>query len=164
MYLTSLSRVKKNINVKVVSRVGKHMKQHGVEKSTIADNCLHGPQKQESAGINLTALFMKCCLPKYLSDDIERLQKRALRIIYPWMSYTDSLEESCLPRLSERRQLLTYKLFNEITRDQSHKLRSLLPSENNCVYQLRRKRQLNVPRAKTDQFMNSFIVSNCKYF
>jgi hypothetical protein len=103
-------------------------------------------------------------LPKYLSDDIERLQKRALRIIYPWMPYTDSLEESGLPRLFERRQLLTCKLFNEITRDQSHNLRSLLPSENNCSYQLRRKRQLNVPRAKTDRFMNSFIVSNCKYF
>jgi hypothetical protein len=73
-------------------------------------------------------------LPKYLSDDIERLQKRALRIIYPWMPYTDSLEESGLPRLFERRQLLTCKLFNEITRDQSHNLRSLLPSENNCSY------------------------------
>lgn len=103
-------------------------------------------------------------LPKYLSDDIERLQKRALRIIYPWMPYTDSIEESGLSRLSERRQLLTCKLFNEITQDQSHKLRSLLPSENNCKYQLRHKRQLNVPRAKTDRFKNSFIVSNSNIF
>ena len=36
-------------------------------------------------------------LPGYLSEDLERLQKRALRIIYPSMSYNQALEFSGLP-------------------------------------------------------------------
>ena len=104
--------------------------------------------------LNMHAQFITTRYPSTYQTTLKGLQKRPLRIIYPWMPYTDSLEESGLPRLFEWRQLLTGKLFNEITQDQSHKLRSLL----------RRKRKLNVPRAKTDRFMNSFIVSNCKYF
>ena len=33
-------------------------------------------------------------LPKYLSDEIERVQKRALRIAYPFAHYKDGLIES----------------------------------------------------------------------
>ena len=50
-------------------------------------------------------------LPGYLSEDLERLQKRALRIIYPGMSYNQALEFSGLPTLFERREEISSKLF-----------------------------------------------------
>ena len=44
-------------------------------------------------------------LPKYLSDDIERIQKRALTIICdPDLSYSEKLSTSCLQSLASRRQ------------------------------------------------------------
>ena len=49
-----------------------------------------------------------------LSDVLEQLQKRALRIIYPFQSYSEALRASGLPRLSERREHLTRKLFVEV--------------------------------------------------
>ena len=38
-------------------------------------------------------------LSKYLSEELERIQKRALLIIYPFASYTDDLEKCDLPYL-----------------------------------------------------------------
>jgi len=43
-------------------------------------------------------------LPGYLSEDLERLQKRALQIIYPGMSYNQALEFSGFPTLFKRRE------------------------------------------------------------
>ena len=53
-------------------------------------------------------------LPQYLSDVIERIQKRALRIIYPQLSYQDALDMLELQTLSTRRGDLCKKLFNSI--------------------------------------------------
>ena len=85
-------------------------------------------------------------LPKYL--EIEKLQRRALTIIYPWWPDSDALKQSGLSRLSERRQHLTSKLFSETTQDPTNSLRSLLLPENNCRYQFRRKRTFIAPRTK----------------
>ena len=56
-------------------------------------------------------------LPGYLSEDLERLQKRALRIIYPGMSCNQALEFSGLPTLFKRREEISSKLFNEVVGD-----------------------------------------------
>ena len=45
-------------------------------------------------------------LSKYLSIDLGRIQKRALRIIYPFASYADVLEMCDLPSLYDRRDTL----------------------------------------------------------
>ena len=75
-------------------------------------------------------------LPQYLSADLERLQKRALRIIFPGLSYKEALNASNLPTLKERMELLTTTLFKEAVENKSHKLNKLLqpsPSfEKNC--------------------------------
>ena len=99
-------------------------------------------------------------LPKYLSDDLERLQKRALRIIYPFTTYPEALAASNLTTLYDRRNALTTKLFNEISSNVNHKLHNLLPKSNSCNVNLRRKRSFNVPVCKTNRSMNSFIYSN----
>ena len=59
-------------------------------------------------------------LPKYLSDDLERLQKRALRIILPEKTYAAVLESSGLTTMHDRRQTLT---------DQSGFLATLSPTK-----------------------------------
>ena len=50
-------------------------------------------------------------LPNYLVTDIERIQKRAMRIIFPALSYDESLSVAELVPLEARRQQLTDKLF-----------------------------------------------------
>ena len=100
-------------------------------------------------------------LPAYLSAELEQLQKRAMRIIFPFVPYSDALHEANLETLSRRRRSITTKLFDSITCNSDHKLHELLPPRNNCESNLRRKRNFNVPLAKTKRLKNTFIYSNC---
>ena len=45
-------------------------------------------------------------LPKFLTDELEHIQKRALKIIVPHLPYSESLIDLMLPTLEERRELL----------------------------------------------------------
>lgn len=98
-------------------------------------------------------------LPKYLSEDLEKLQKRALRIIYPNMKYSDALKTAGLASLHERRESLTTGLFQQIMENENHKLHALLPNRNSSSVSLRRKRVFNIPPYKTLRFKNSFLMS-----
>ncbi|KAL9966596.1 hypothetical protein ACROYT_G024698 [Oculina patagonica] len=53
-------------------------------------------------------------LPAYLSRELEAVQKRAMRIIFPFFTYEEALDKASLVTLSGRRQALTDKLFNNI--------------------------------------------------
>ena len=66
-------------------------------------------------------------LPQNLSNNLERLQKRALRIIYPDLSYAEALVAGGITSLYERRQVLSETLFDQIMQDPSHKLHDLPP-------------------------------------
>ena len=59
-------------------------------------------------------------LPQYLVKDIERIQKRALRIIYPELTYSVALGNSGISTLKNRREYLSSKLFNEIASNNNH--------------------------------------------
>ena len=99
-------------------------------------------------------------LTNYLSQDLERIQKRAFRIILPWVSYEDALQSTGLRRLSHRRGGLSDKLFEEIVTDDSHKLYNLLPPRNETVNMtLRSSHRFNVA-FQTNRFKNSFIIHN----
>ena len=67
-----------------------------------------------------------CNLPLYLSGEIERIQRRALRIIFPGWNYNEGLAKAGLPALYDRRHTLCKDLFNKIAHG-SHKLSHLLP-------------------------------------
>jgi hypothetical protein len=73
-----------------------------------------------------------CGLTKSLSDDIERVQQRCLRIVLPLLSYSDALVVSGLQRLSVRREAAVISIFNDIKK-QSHVLHHLLPVEHSKV-------------------------------
>ena len=66
---------------------------------------------------------------------IERVQKRAVRIVYPDLSYREALADANLMSLFERREHLCITLFNQIIEsDGQHKLAGLLPQRNTILY------------------------------
>lgn len=96
-------------------------------------------------------------LPQYLSVDLERCQRRALRIIYPDCSYNEALLLTGLVPLHNRREFLCDKLFNSILSNPSHKLYSLLPPKNECEVNLRSQHSFTTRRLHTIRTRNSFI-------
>ena len=103
-------------------------------------------------------------LPKYLSDDIERIQRRAMRIIFTSLSYCEAMDKAGIPTLSERRESLSIKLLEDIVGNEHHKLANLLPPmASSHARRLRNKRRFNTPVCRTDRFMNSFIISHAMY-
>ena len=99
------------------------------------------------------------CLPAYLSKDIESIQRRAMRISFPSLSYKEALVEAGLISLSVRRQSLTDKLFTKVTTDRENKLHHLLPEQRTCHYNLRNQRRFK-PVFKTNRCKSSFIIHN----
>ena len=79
-------------------------------------------------------------LPHYLSDVLEKLQKRALRIVYPDLSYTQALDVSGITTLHERRDETSVLLFQQVLENSNHKLHQLLPPQNNSNICSRQKR------------------------
>ena len=100
-------------------------------------------------------------LPQYLSDQIERVQKIALAIINPGVSYDTNLVKFDLTTLSTRRSSLCSKLFDSISKP-AHRLHSLLPPRNESKYSLRRSHQFNLPNINTERYKRTFIPSMCR--
>ncbi|KAK2564065.1 hypothetical protein P5673_012286 [Acropora cervicornis] len=60
-------------------------------------------------------------LPKYLSEELDNIQRCALRIIFPVLGYQEAVKECNITTLYQQRQLLTKRLFNEIRDNSCHK-------------------------------------------
>ena len=107
-----------------------------------------------------------CCqlfhrsLPSYLSDDLERIQRRAMRIVFPYLSYNEALKEANIPTLFDRREMLSIDLFKDMVDNKNHKLAELLPPRNVCNRNLRNERIFTVPICRTNRFKDSFIMSH----
>jgi hypothetical protein len=91
------------------------------------------------------------------------IQKRALRIIFPWVPYGEALSVAGLQQLSIRRQRFTHKHFHEIESNDSHRLHNLLPPRNLNHFSLRTKHKFNV-NFQTERHMKTFIVHNLLKF
>ena len=74
-----------------------------------------------------------------------RVQKRVLSIVSPGEPYHRNLEIVQLTTLHQQRHDLCDKLFNQIMRDQSHKLFHLLPQRYQLKYNLRGKKIFDIP-------------------
>ena len=96
-------------------------------------------------------------ITQYLLDEIERIQKRALEIIHPDLSYRESLEATLLPSLSQRRHKLCQSYFGKMT-NPSHKLYYLLPEKRNNS--LRNNANFTQFQYFSNHFKNSFIPSS----
>ena len=110
-------------------------------------------------------------IPAYLSEAIERVQKRALNIIYPEAeSYAHALQLGKLDRLDDRRVLLCYKYMAKM-KSPSHPLHHLLPSPllDAPNYTLRQKTQKyylfrNMQVCRTKRVEDFFTFKFFKWF
>ena len=107
--------------------------------------------------------FFHFALPSYLSNSLERIQKRVLSIIYPHTSYADCLDKCGIKTLCDRRVDACEKLFNEITTTPVANMHDLIPSRYFPNYNLRHSRTFVPPQTKTIRFRNTFIPSSVKY-
>lgn len=98
-------------------------------------------------------------LPAYLSEDIERIQKRVLSIILPDMSYQDCLDRLGLPTLKERRNELCKRLFDSIANNSGHKLHNLLQEMNKATACDNREHIIYHARAQTA--LDSHLCMQC---
>ena len=100
-------------------------------------------------------------LPAYLNDDLERVQRRAMSIISPGVSYHQNLELCNLSSLQERRKDQCSKLFHSIASDPTDKLHKLLPPRHEAEYNLRRTHMFDLPHMHMDRFKRTFILAAC---
>ena len=91
------------------------------------------------------------------SDDIERVQKRCLKIVLPDLSYSNALSLCRLDRLDIRRERLTRELFEEIKKP-NHIVHNCLAVKNNtATATLRSSYQYIRPRCYNNRPAKSFI-------
>ena len=104
--------------------------------------------------------------PKIFSyNELERVEKRALIIMCPSLSYDEALTHTEIAPLSVHHSNICPTLFNEIQSDSDHKLRVLLPASHQaCKYSsLRRTRKFGIPKINTKRARNSFIIKSSFY-
>ena len=93
-----------------------------------------------------------------LSKDIERVQKRCLKVIYPTLSYSEALEESGLVRLDTRREDITQSTFKEL-KCPTHQLHYMLPPRKVSTSQmtLRPTYPFSAPKCKKTRYGRDLI-------
>ena len=95
-------------------------------------------------------------LNKHLTENIETVQKRVLKCIYPGNDYADILCLTNLPCLKERRDSLCKKYFQNIM-ETTHRLNYLLPCQRCNQYDVRRFNKYPLPEIRTNRYRNSLI-------
>ena len=98
-------------------------------------------------------------LLQYLKNELVRIEKRALSIILPSMSYNKACEVLGITPITEHHSQLCSKLFDAIVTDPKHKLHGLLPQENNASYNFRNNRPFVLPRVHTNRANNTSMLA-----
>ena len=116
----------------------------------------------ERSVIDYAAPVFHHALPSYLSQELERVQKGAMRIISPGIEHQQVLALMSLPTVAEHHQNICVRTFKSIMSDSNHKLRKLLPPLYKSNYNLRHARTFILPHCKTNRFKNSFFIASCR--
>ena len=95
-------------------------------------------------------------LPKYLSDNIEMIQKKALKSIFPNKGYDDILNGIGMCTLRERRNVICAQYFKNM-QGNSHKVHHLLPEERCIHYDMRRENKYPLTQNRTNRYGKSLI-------
>ena len=86
-------------------------------------------------------------------SDMERVQRRAMNIIYPNTPYIEALANAQLTYLKQRRAQLCENFFTQIEQPQ-HKLHKLLPKPRTTTHNTRCRTRYSLPRVKTNRTKN----------
>ena len=93
------------------------------------------------------------------SEDIERVQKCALKTIFPEAEYELSLQVSSLERLDDRQGKLDSAKFSKI-QNPDHRLNRLLPARNENVKQSHHGNpEYPQPKFNNKRFKKNFVIS-----
>ena len=97
-------------------------------------------------------------LPKYLSQDLERIQSRALAIIFPLIPYVNALTRAGIPTLQERRTTACTKFVLKVSPENPlHPLIHKRIISQSSPYNLRPKPNATLV-TKTNRFGNFVSV------
>ena len=102
-------------------------------------------------------------LSKQHQHDIERVQKRALHIIEPNLTYQQALRTLSLPTLEDRRHELCKKCYIKIC-EPENPLHSLLPPKRDLSHNIRGQKDRINPKLRTKRAEGSFIHYGVKHF
>ena len=92
-------------------------------------------------------------LPKYLWCELERVQKRALSIICPSLSYDEALHvEAGIPTIFSYCEDICDKVFNAALGNKDNKLNRLLTEANKAPYLLRKSPTLCTSKVEDGPF------------
>ena len=80
-------------------------------------------------------------IQNFLSEDIERIQKRALNFIVPFSSYVEALKITGITTLYDRRESLCDQFFRQNMNND--KMTDLFPDPYTSNYGLRLQRKFN---------------------
>ena len=107
----------------------------------------------------MPGLELRCS--RLLKEEVERIQKRALRIIHPDLSYREVMKRNGIQSLSQRRNDICMSYFKKLLHPK-HKLHELVPDrrENLVNYTLGNDNHVNLIDYKTNRFRNSFLPSS----
>ena len=72
-------------------------------------------------------------LAKYLMQELERIQKRAMSIICPGVSYHEALVIMNFKELATHHDEICESLFHTIVNDNNHRLYRLLPAQHESI-------------------------------
>ena len=108
-------------------------------------------------------IYLSHILTQYLTDDIERVQIRAMRIIFLGLSYGDALVCSQLPTLKDRRNDICLRFFKSMEKS-DHKLHHLFPNSRTSRYSLRKPRKYESVQTKTNRADGALVNWCLKHF
>ena len=94
-------------------------------------------------------------IQQYLCEDIEKIQKRALRIILPSQNYDEALITTNITSLRDRREKLCEHFFEKNIDNEN--LKDLLPQTILSGYDLRPICKYHNYVCRTERFKNSFL-------
>ena len=95
-------------------------------------------------------------LTSKLDDEVEKIQRRAIRIICPRLSYAAGLVELKLPTLFDRRETLCKSFYSKVLRAPNN-LNALMPDPVQSQYNLRKTRKFPIFKCRTKRFQDSFL-------
>ena len=96
-------------------------------------------------------------IPQHLNHQIEQVQRRALRIALPHLSYSHGLEAMNIQTLNQRREEHCHKLYKKIFIQEDNKLKNLIPVPKLHKYSLRTPRTFDLIKCRTERLKSSFI-------
>ena len=111
----------------------------------------------------IRSLLEYCCivwhhaLPSYLSQELECIQKRALKIIVPALSYSEARQFLNLRTLDERRNELCVKTLEKIQRGGPLVKHRPMTSQHMHHYQARGANKYILPKCRTEGLRRSFF-------